>query len=431
MPKVRSNSSSTQPVSDFKQVKATRRGRRPTSSEQILSTRDSRSRAYHFYQQCRWDQWFDEFAQARLPNGALRYQSALEFAKAKGKTDEQRRWIFAAIGPQPELNKGQRPEVPWLGDWWKNRRTGFGLSSDKADSLERVLKERVGALELARVASGFSLAWLRRVEAMIEQLENFFGGQILLPHLSVKENQARFTFYTKMMSQLHDMMSRASNDFLASNGVHRDNITVLARLEATRVLAGSQPEDAEIQKIRLKPGVTAELINNLSLDDILMTHMIASKATKWSIILPDFAVSTDEQPSCNEFITTFPVERFSGLKVLLTACFRGSYHAYMLENELKQFAKNHNVDTVAEVWRQLEDFNARVSGQVLSTFQKVFVERFGMCAPRDAGTWTNFCRGFRQVARQHHGDALRADPVTKQLVDKYVGFFLKPAEVSP
>ena len=409
-----------------KPASAAKRGRKPSFPEQILGTSDSRAKAYRFHQQCRWDLWFEEFAQARLSNGALRYPTAWSFAKAKGKTDEQRRWIFAAIGPQPELTKGQRPAVPWLGDWQKNRQAGFWLPHDRLASLERVLEERKNGLELSRAASGFSLAWLRRVEALMDHLETFFGGQILLPHLSVKENQSRFAFYTKMMRELHDLASRALNDFLACNGIHRDNITVLARLEASRVLAESTPTDSELQKVQLKPGVTADLINSLSVDDILMTKAIKDKITTFSIVIPDFEVTREEKPACDEFVNRFPVEQFAELERLLVECFQEPDPMYAVETRIHQFTKKRNSDTIARVWTQIEKFNSLLSGHVLSTFRKIFIERFRIPAPRDAGTWINFCVGFRQFARQYHGDALRANPETKKLLDKYVGFFLEP-----
>ena len=159
------------------------RGRKPTSSEQTLGTNDARGRAYKFYRTCRWDTWLDDFSQARMPNGALRYPTAWSFAKAKD--DEQRGWIFAAIGPKLKLKKGQkRAAMPWLGDWQKQRQAGFWLRQDKCDALEHVMSERQSALEVARAVSGFSVSWLRKVHGLAERLNNFFGGQILRPELS-------------------------------------------------------------------------------------------------------------------------------------------------------------------------------------------------------------------------------------------------------
>lgn len=408
-------------------TKAIKPGRKSTSSEQILGTNDARGRAYRFYQSCRWDLWHEEFCQSRMPNGGLRYPTVYSFAKAKAKNEDERRWIQEAISPEPELKEGQkRGAMPWLGDWLKQRRAGLLIPHDRAESLERVLKERVNGLELTRIVSGFSVEWMRMVDRVRAQLDDFYGDQVFQPHLSMKENERRVAAYVKILMQTQEMSSTACRDFLACHGIHRDNITILARLEATRVLAESTPADSELHKIQLKPGVTADLINGLSLDDILMMSAIKEKIRHFDIVIPDFEITREQKPACDEFVKIFPVEQFAELKLLLVECFQEPDPAYTLETLIQQFTKKRNSDTIARVWTQIEKFNSLLSGHVLSTFRTIFIERFRIPAPRDAGTWTNFCIGFRQFARQYHGDALRANPETKKLLDKYVGFFLEP-----
>ena len=380
------------------------------SLEQILSTSDSRGKAKQFHKKCPWDAWHTEFRESRFPNGALRFPTAWSFAKSKTKDDKERQWILDAIGPKPELKEGQKPAMPWLGDWRNTRQSGFWLRQDKTDALERAIRERMGALEAARVVSGFSISYLRRVEHLTEQLDNYFGDQILHPEMSIKNNIARFTFVVKMLAQLQTISGNATQDFLACNGIETDDITVIARLEATRARDVSPSDQAEIQKIRLMPGVTAELINGMSQTDMWMAKTIVQKSKSFGFVLPDWEMPPEEQADCEEFITTFPVEKFSELKMFLESCTTVNWLGETLETRVANFCKERRLSTITTVGTQIEDFNTLMFGQVFSTFRRIFTEKFGVLEPEDGGVWTNVRRGFRHFARERQAAALPAEP---------------------
>ncbi len=376
------------------QPKTAKRGRKRSSLEQILSTSDSRGKAKQFHEKCPWDAWHTEFRESRLPNGALRFPTAWSFAKSKTKDDKEQQWILDAIGPEPELKEGQKPAMPWLGDWRKIRQSGFWLRQDKTDALERAVTERMGALEAARVVSGFSISYLRRVEHLTEQLDNYFGDQVLHPEMSIKDNIARFTFVVKMLAQLQIISGNATHDFLACNGIESDDITVIARMEATKVLGVSPADQAEIQKIRLMPGVTAELINGMSQTDMRMAMTLVQKSKVFGFVLPDYEVPLEEQAACEEFITTFPVEEFSELKMFLGSCTTVGCLGESLETRIANFCKHSTLRTITSVWMEIENFNTLMSGQVFPRSDESSPTNSGCWSRRMAGCGPTFAEAF-------------------------------------
>ncbi len=318
--------------------------------------------------------------------------------------------------------------MPWVGDWLKQRQAGLWLPHDKAESLERVIKERAGALEAARAVSGFSIGWIRRYESLIAHLDNFFGDQILLPELSMTGNCKRFSFYVKMLREIHDGSSKASNDFLACNGIHRDNVTILAQLQATTVLATKTSENPAAQ-LKLRPEVTKEMIGNLPLDDILMNQMIRAKSDTFKIPLPEFKVLPEYQPACDRFVESFPAERFPELKMFLKTCIGETEQTFNVAFHIEKFCKKNDTERIAAVWAEMEDLNSLISSQAHLTFptlQRILEEKFNVWSPQSIGAWDRLCSTFRHFARVFHDRGLRADPESRKLVERYIGLTAEP-----
>lgn len=225
------------PASDGSNSKS-RRGRKKGSGEQILAV-NYHGKAYQFYKSCPWDAWWTEFCTATMPSGALRYPTAWSFARAKAKNNlDEQRWIWAAIGPRPVFDNGhKKPTIPWLSDWSKRRQGSFWFGTEKAEALARVLKERQNALEAARGVGAIQVDWIRRTVGLANQVDNFFGGQMLLPELSLKENARRASLYLKAHNELFSMCSQATEAYLRCHGIHQDDVTVLAQIAAVSARA--------------------------------------------------------------------------------------------------------------------------------------------------------------------------------------------------
>ena len=220
------------------------------------------------------------------------------------------------------------------------------------------------------------------------------------------------------MSQLQDMNSKALNDLLACNGLHQDNITILARLEATRVLAEARPDQEEINKINLLPGVTAAVVNEMTLDDILMMRMLKKKSKVFGLPQPDFQVPSDELPACAEFIKTFPVEKFPVLKLFLEQC---AQKPYAISSSIHTFCQKQGADSVCALWVEFESFNTLVVAETFPTVRRILSARFAVQAPRQPHDWDRLYTEFRHFAREFHADELRVRPETQFLMKRYLG----------
>ena len=68
-------------------------------------------KAYRFYKTILWAAWWTEFLDV-TQDGKLRYPTAWSLARAKGRTDWERKLIYEIVGPEPKLAPGKKRRAP-------------------------------------------------------------------------------------------------------------------------------------------------------------------------------------------------------------------------------------------------------------------------------------------------------------------------------
>jgi hypothetical protein len=250
-----------------------------------------------------WTLAWDEFCNRRKANGALHYSSIALFCKDKAKDKWEERIFWRAMGPEPIVPKelkehmeeyGSRAQsksskvklhkmliVPWLGDWEKKRANGFFSNEGVTQqALEKVLTEREGAVEAAKMIGRVTAGFMQKFQGLLEHLDNFFGGQVINPELSMATNERRMDFYYHNLKRIFNMTTEASELYLRCNGLHNDDLTQWANLAAMSATAGAM---VGLQAGQAQPALGA---GNGS-QALLMMQAILKKNQRYRLPMPD------------------------------------------------------------------------------------------------------------------------------------------------
>ena len=244
-------------------------------------------KAMDFYKSVRWDEWWDEFCTATLPNGRLKYKTAWSFAKAKVKKESQRQLIYEMIGPAPETPK-EHWRVPWLGDWQKRRANGFWALDDpaKVAGIKKALKERQDALEAALAIAPLSVQQIQRWIRLTEKIDEAFNGEPFLKEFSANhpKNEARFKAYMQMHTAAARQLRAASEMYLSLHGLNPSEPDKWLATAALAAGAGAyMGAKAGSNQLPISP-----LAGNLpSPSDIQLARAMRDKAQLYGTPLPD------------------------------------------------------------------------------------------------------------------------------------------------
>jgi hypothetical protein len=323
-------------------------GRKKNSGEQLLNLK-YRGRAYAFYLRQPWDKWWEEFCASTMPSGALRYPTTWSFAKAKANGIQEQRWIQGVIGPKPDLEDGRkRPPIPWLGDWQQRRQMGFWFGTEKAEALAKVLKDRADGLEAARAVAGISAGWLRRAEGLANQADNYFGGQILIPNLSVKQNRQRADLYLRVLKELFQMASKATSNFLACHGIHQDDVTILAQMQAVSIRSATQCGIAK---------ASAEMPEGITIDDVLMGKMLRDKAALYKMSLPLLGIENNlGDLEDDEFLVLANSSRFSNLAAFMKTVVNNESGVSSCRPKIEEYCKATPIEHLRQLRKEIQRF---------------------------------------------------------------------------
>ena len=170
-------------------------------------------------------EWWEEFNGSLDKYGRLKYATIREFIKTKAHKNEEIKFLYAMIGPvhrRTEVDKG----VPWLGDWEKRRRNGYGLldSPEKVKPLLKVIRENLAAADSIRALAPFLAEELVQYSALEKQVHEAFAGKAFLRSREAhdKKNISRFDVYRKMLAALTEMKVRVIHELMRVYGVDPD-----------------------------------------------------------------------------------------------------------------------------------------------------------------------------------------------------------------
>lgn len=172
-----------------------------------------------------WEAWYHEFATERVrSNGQYKYASAFQFAKEKGNSRQTRDVILHVIGPVVK-NRAVPAASPYPGipqfDWERCRREGFWLGPETVKTQIQEIVDQQDAFAALKVsAHAHLLPLLNQISRMMEKVEATFSGQLMLPSLSEKQNEARVQLYMRLQEQVVTQTLRLQNAFAQSLGIN-------------------------------------------------------------------------------------------------------------------------------------------------------------------------------------------------------------------
>jgi hypothetical protein len=245
-----------------------------------------------FYKSCPWAEWWDEFLFTVKPNGAMRYTNAWSFARDKGKNEFERNVIYKAIGPeaQPAGLKFDL-DVPWQGDWAQRRSKGFWVDQEgsKAEILREAIKAKSDNLEILKQFTSVPVRFLTQYQRMMEQVVEHFGGQLLDPNLTAKENKRRANAMLYLLARCRTGASLAIDDLAKCLGLHPQapekwaDLAILAAETASKAALKGQ-EQGMIQ------GTQVGYLNTIT----RLVQMTVNKSKQFDLALPAEAVAEDD-----------------------------------------------------------------------------------------------------------------------------------------
>lgn len=184
---------------------------------QALTVKGCSLNAVKFYRGVDWISWWHEFSSSINVNGRVKYQTAQEFSKAKGKTTRECNLIYAMIGPRADWGKsdGRRIRAPRLGDWETARTAQW--SSEECPRTDAA-QEFDGAL---RNVESLCLMWLERWQRFALKIDEAFTGEPFLPNLAptAPANRARIRAYFTMHRRADQCFYRGVDIWLAIHGM--------------------------------------------------------------------------------------------------------------------------------------------------------------------------------------------------------------------
>lgn len=196
--------------------------------------------AYEFFKSVKWDAAWKEFLELK-EDGLYKHQTTWSLIKhlvPKSKeSDEQRKWLWAVIGPIDKKIKKQI--VPSLGDWAYNRSCLFTgevnkesllFGNPKVVAVREMVKNNLDALKISQSFAELMMGWIARYDTMATQVDEKFKYSLFDPKLSDEKNERRFSQYTKMQEYLFKQTVSCTRQVLRMFGVEQNDISLLAQM---------------------------------------------------------------------------------------------------------------------------------------------------------------------------------------------------------
>jgi hypothetical protein len=193
--------------------------KRPATALAPVVTLDRTETPKSFFESVDWEAWFHDFATATVRGGAPKYTSTFAFAQANGKTRLQRDTILYVIGPK--VNRPSSTTAPYSGldqfEWDKRRKAGFWLGPEPLkEQIEKIVAQTDTLTELRSSAQVYLLPLIAKLAGMMDKIESSFSGQLFMPGLSTKENEARAELYMRLTDHVTTGMIRLQEAYARS-----------------------------------------------------------------------------------------------------------------------------------------------------------------------------------------------------------------------
>lgn len=204
-----------------------------------------------FHASVDWIAWWEEWYLTVGDDGYARYKSVRQFARAKAKNEEQKKFLVWYLGPKPK--EGEVDELAAVyrfvepQEWYHKRETGGWCTEAAIQQATKEFKTKLNAIEkLNEVGDKYSVRFLYRIEMLAQRLDQAFLGKLMLPGVPWVDNVARSEAYLKLLAKLQGMHSNAVITVARTLGVNFDNMEGLTHLiEASRLAQQSQQNETQ------------------------------------------------------------------------------------------------------------------------------------------------------------------------------------------
>lgn len=182
-------------------------------------------KGYKYYEKVRESlpEWWEEFNGDLDSHGRLKYVTIRAFIKSKTSKKEEQHYLYQMLGP---VKKHDKQEAPWLGDWEKRRRNGFGLldNREKIKPLLKIIKENLAAADSIKALAPFLADELVQYSNLQNQVHEAFASRAFLngKDANDKKNIARFDCYRVMLAGLTEIKFKVIREIMRIHGVDPD-----------------------------------------------------------------------------------------------------------------------------------------------------------------------------------------------------------------
>jgi hypothetical protein len=207
------------------------------------------SPGWRYYQKIReyLPEWWEEFNGKLDHDGRLKYTTVRDFIKHKVGKKEEQKFLYQMIGSCSK--REEKCTVPYLGDWEKRRRNGFGVldNPEKIRPLIRVIQNNIAAAESIRSLTPVLVEELVQYNALQKQVHEAFAGQSFTRSRAAddKKNVSRHKTYTSMLWALTELKLKILHEIMRVHGVDpnlphqmRDMAQIAGGIGAAAALTG-------------------------------------------------------------------------------------------------------------------------------------------------------------------------------------------------
>jgi len=179
---------------------------------------------YKFYTKIReyLAAWWEEFNGDLDKYGRLKHATLRHYIKHKTHKEAERVWLHQMLGPS-----STRPEVcavPWLGDWEKRRRCGFGVldQPEKIRPLIKMIANNMQAVESIKSLTPVLIEELLQYNSLQKQIHEAFAGQAFLKSgkADEKNNTSRFNTYKTLLWSVTELKIKVIAEIMRVHGVN-------------------------------------------------------------------------------------------------------------------------------------------------------------------------------------------------------------------
>lgn len=244
--------------------------------------------AYGFYLKIKQNlaEWWEEFNGDLDHYGRLKHTTVREFIKTKTKSSSERRALYQMIGPISTREEGC--EVPFLGDWDKRRRCGFGVldQPDKIKPLVAAIKNNIAAAESIKSMTPLLIEELVQYSALQKQVHEAYANRLFLHgKADDKKNHARFNSYTAMLRALSELKIKIIHEIMRVHGVDpnlpqqmRDMAQIAGGIGAAAALTGLAASQSGMLGVTGVKSSDGSMITPFTFDAIKMAEHLTRHA---------------------------------------------------------------------------------------------------------------------------------------------------------